>query len=70
MDQPPDKIRRMTRSAYNRCLHHLLHHPSCLAVEIPQLAVLRYDLGSIDLVLRIRDHRVPPLHLVALVQMY
>lgn len=46
--------------------HHLLHHSSCFAVEVAELAVLGGDLAGVDLGRRGDDVR-PPLHLVRLV---
>lgn len=49
-------------------IHHLLHHPPRLAVQVAQLRVLRLDLGRINLRRR-RGHMRPPFHLIRLVQM-
>lgn len=47
--------------------HHLLNHAPRVAVEIAQLAVLRRDLGDVNL-WRTGDDMRPPLHLVGLVE--
>lgn len=48
-------------------IHHLLHHPPRLAVQIAQTAVLGRDLGGVDRRRRGDDVR-PPFHLVDFVQ--
>ena len=49
-------------------IHHLLHHPPRLPVQIPQLAVLRLNLARVEEVGRIGRDGGPPLHLVGLVE--
>mmetsp|Transcript_4347 Transcript_4347/g.9414 ORF Transcript_4347/g.9414 Transcript_4347/m.9414 type:complete len:303 (-) Transcript_4347:164-1072(-) len=46
-------------------IHHLLHRLPRVAVEIRQLGVLRLHLLRVDLGIA-HDHRLPPLHLIAL----
>ena len=48
-------------------IHHLLDHAPRLAVQVAELAVLRLDLGHVDLGRR-RHDVLPPLHLVDLVE--
>lgn len=48
-------------------VHHLLNHTPRLAVQITQLAILRFDLRSVYLG-RIRHDVSPPLHLIGLVE--
>jgi len=48
-------------------VHHLLHHPPRLSIQIAQLRVLRLDLRDVDL--RRAGHDVgPPFRLVLLVE--
>jgi hypothetical protein len=41
--------RRLALPLHLLVVHHLLDHPSCLAVEFRQLAVFRLNLGRVDL---------------------
>jgi len=41
--------RRLSLPLHLLVVHHLLHHPSRLAVQLRQLAVLWCDLGRVDL---------------------
>lgn len=55
--------RRLAHLLLPLVVHHLLHHRARLPVQIAQLAVLRRDLGRVDLGRR-RDDMRPPFHLV------
>ena len=41
--------RRLPLPLHLLVIHHLLHHPPCLAVQLTQLAVLGLDLLRVDL---------------------
>jgi hypothetical protein len=48
-------------------IHHFLHHPPCLPIQITQLTIFRHDLGGIDL--RGSSYNVgPPFHLIRFVK--
>ena len=64
----PLLARRLAHLLLPLVIHHFLHHAPRLAVQIPELRVLGRDLRGVDFVGRVADHRVPPFHFVALVE--
>lgn len=60
--------RRLSHLLLPLIIHHLLDHTPRLAVQIPQLAVLRLDLGSVEEVRGVGGDGGPPLLLVGFVE--
>lgn len=60
--------RRLPHLLLPLIIHHLLHHPSRLAVQIPQLAVLGLDLRGVEEVRGVAGDGRPPLLLVGFVE--
>ena len=60
--------RRLPHLLLPLVIHHLLHHPPRLPVQIPQFAIIRRDLARVDLERRVCGYRGPPFHLVGFVE--
>lgn len=60
--------RRLPHLLLPLIIHHLLHHPPRLSIQIPQLRVLRLDLGCVEEVGGVAGYGGPPLHFVGFVE--
>ena len=60
--------RRLPHLLLPLIIHHLLHHPPRLPVQIPQLRILGRDFGGVEEVGRVGRDGGPPLLLVRFVE--
>lgn len=60
--------RRLPHLLLPLIIHHFLHHTPRLPIQIPELAIFRLNLGSVEEVGGVGDDGGPPLLLVGLVE--